>query len=283
MRQGDTLSPNLFKIFINDLVDIFEDDCDAVSMGNLNMICLMYADNLILLSQSETGLQKCLDKLENYCELWCLDIYIDKTKSIVFNKSGRVLPYSFHINGNCIENVKTYKCLGIIFSASGTFTHAKVDLYNRGLKAFFKLKSIFGELSPGVDTNLHIFDHTIQPVLLYGCEIWGASVPSKALIRNEPKFKIEKAYTNFECEKLPLKFYKYILGVHKRATNLAVNEDLGRIPYFIDIICSILKYFKRINMMDSNSLLAQTLETSKHIHENGKQSWYSGIVFILDE
>ena len=224
VRQGDTLSPNLFKIFINDLVDIFEDDCDAVSMGNLNMNCLMYADDLILLSQSETGLQKCLDKLENYCELWCLDINIDKTKIIVFNKSGRVLPYSFHINGNCIENVKTYKYLGIIFSASGTFTHAKVDLYSRGLKAFFKLKSIFGELSPSVDTSLHIFDHTIKPILLYGCEIWGASVPSKALIRNEPEFKIEKAYANFECEKLPLKFYKYILGVHKRATNLDMNS-----------------------------------------------------------
>ena len=73
------------------------------------------------------------------------------------------------------------------------------------------------------------------------------------------------------------------MGVHKKATNLAVNRDLGRTPYFIDTICSILKYFKRINMMDSNSLLAQTLETSKHIHESGKQSWYSGLVFILDE
>ena len=31
------------------------------------------------------------------------------------------------------------------------------------------------------------------------------------------------------------------MGVHKRATNLAVNGDFGRTPYFIDIICSILK------------------------------------------
>ena len=68
---------------------------------------------------------------------------------------------------------------------------------------------------------------------------------------------------NFECEKLPMKFYKYILGVHKRATNLAVNGDLGRTPYFIDIICSILKYFRKNSMMDDNTLLTQTLETSK--------------------
>ena len=49
---------------------------------------------------------------------------------------------------------------------------------------------------------------------------------------------------NFECEKLPVKFYKYILGVHKKnPTNLAVKGDLGRTPYFIDIICSIFEIF----------------------------------------
>ena len=36
-------------------------------------------------------------------------------------------------------------------------------------------------------------------------------------------------------------------------------------------------------MMDDNTLLAQTLETSKKVHESGEQSWYSGIVFILEE
>ena len=33
--------------------------------------------------------------------------------------------------------------------------------------------------------------------------------------------------------------------------------------------------------MDDDTLLAQTLETSKKIHESGKQSWYSGIVFLF--
>ena len=68
---------------------------------------------------------------------------------------------------------------------------------------------------------------------------------------------------NFECEKLSTKFYKYILGVQKKATNLAVSGDFGRTLYFIDIICTILKYLKRIDAMYDNSLLAQTLHTSK--------------------
>ena len=91
MRQGDTLSPDLFKIFINDLVEIFGDECDAVSLGDLKSNCLMYADDVIIVSQSEQGLQKCLNKLETYCEHWYLDININQTKSLVFNKSGKLL------------------------------------------------------------------------------------------------------------------------------------------------------------------------------------------------
>ena len=47
-----------------------------------------------------------------------------------------------YFNGHSIENVQTYKFLGVLFSDSGTFSRAKLDLYKRGLKAIFKLKSI---------------------------------------------------------------------------------------------------------------------------------------------
>ena len=283
VRQGDTLSPNLFKIFINDLPRIFDEDCDAVSLGDCNLNCLMYADDVILLSKSEIGLQNCLEKLEAYCKRWCLDININKTKTIVFNKTGKLLPYKFYFDGELIENVKTYKYLGVVFAASGSFSHARTDLYKRALKAFFKLKSIFGDLSPNIDTSLHIFDHTVKPILLYGSEIWGLCSPSSTALKNETEFKLEKAYSNYECEKLTTKYYKYVLGVHKKSTNLAVYGELGRTPYFIDIIGGVIKYFKRIQNMESDSLLAQSLNTSKELFNNGKQSWYTGLSFIFDQ
>ena len=113
VRQGDTLSPNLFKIFINDLSTIFDEECDTVSLGNFNLNCLMYADDVILLSKSDMGLQRCLKKLESYCERWCLDINIDKTKTIILNKTGKLLSYKYYFNGEQIENVKNYKYLGV--------------------------------------------------------------------------------------------------------------------------------------------------------------------------
>ena len=112
------MSPNLFNIFINDLVDIFDDNCGAFSMGNFNLNCLIYADDVILISQSESGLQNCLNKLEKYCELWCLDINIDKTKSIVFNESGKLLPYSFVSMGNFNLNCLIYADDVILISQS---------------------------------------------------------------------------------------------------------------------------------------------------------------------
>ena len=43
----------------------------------------------------------------------------------------------------------------------------------RGLKAYFKLKKCFEHHKPKIKTILHVFDHTVKPVLLHGSEIWG--------------------------------------------------------------------------------------------------------------
>ena len=67
-----------------------------------------YADDVILISKCERGLQNCLEYCKHYCDLWCLDIDIDKTKATVFNKSGNILQYNFCFNGHSIKNVQTY-------------------------------------------------------------------------------------------------------------------------------------------------------------------------------
>ena len=94
---------------------------------------------------------------------------------------------------------------------------------------------------------------------------------------------MEKGNSNIDCEKLALKFYKYILGVHKRTTNLAVYGDLGRTPLFIDIVCAVIKYFRRLEEINSESLLGQAFNSSKEIHTSGKESWYSSILFIMQQ
>ena len=99
----------------------------------------MYADGVILISETALGLQNCLIQLSKYCERWNLEINTSKSKAMIFNNRGRLKTGVLKFNSSIIENVRSYTYLGITFSVSGAFTEAKQNLYKKGLKAYFML------------------------------------------------------------------------------------------------------------------------------------------------
>jgi hypothetical protein len=91
VRQVDTFSPNLFKVYINDLPSNFKDGCEPVELNSCQLNCLHFADDVVLLSKTAQGMQTCLNRLQEYCKNWCLELNTEKTKTIIFNKSGKFL------------------------------------------------------------------------------------------------------------------------------------------------------------------------------------------------
>ena len=106
-----------------------------------------------------------------------MEINTDKTKSLVFNSTGRLFPVTFMIDNQLIEKVKQYRYLGVMLNASGSFSDAKEELYKRGLKALFKMYKCFEGHKPKIKTLLHVFDHTVKIILTYGSEVWGTFNP----------------------------------------------------------------------------------------------------------
>ena len=96
----------------------------------------MYADDIILLHESETDLQKSLDKLNQRCESWCLNVNHEKKSKVkIFNKAGGLYGNSnYYINNIKLEVVREYKYLGIICSVNGRFAAAMSDLMKKGQK-----------------------------------------------------------------------------------------------------------------------------------------------------
>jgi hypothetical protein len=63
VKQGDNLNPNLFKIFINDLPSYLDKSLDPVYLDEKPIHCLMYADDIVLLSSTPQVLQTKLNSL----------------------------------------------------------------------------------------------------------------------------------------------------------------------------------------------------------------------------
>ena len=110
VKQGDVMSPNLFNVFINDLPEIFNDDTDSPKLNEIFVHCLMYADDVVLISLTEDGLQHKLNKLYKYCCDWALNINVKKTQVMAMSSTKMETPNrDMYIGNSKIQWVHTYK------------------------------------------------------------------------------------------------------------------------------------------------------------------------------
>ena len=91
VRQGCILSPMLFNLYLNEIPFLLDrEDTDSITLSNGSKLnCLLYADDLVLVSHSAKGLQKALSILAKYCNDWLLSVNPKKTKVVIFQKKCR--------------------------------------------------------------------------------------------------------------------------------------------------------------------------------------------------
>ena len=260
VKQGDVLSPLLFNYFIDDLTQKLNGDIyDPVVIGNTTVSILLYADDIVLLSQSREGLQNCLNTMYDYCSLWKLHVNADKSKVIVFNSNGKTFLNQFKYDKLYLETVSHYSYLGIVMKCNGNFNLAINTLMEKARKAYFKIKKLVGLNNP-CKLLEKLFDTLISPILTYCSEIWGVFSNLKD---SEP------------FEKLHLKFMKEILGVHCKASNDACRAELGRLPLKSRILFSCVKFLEHILHLDG-SLVKDIFQAT-----NQSNPWIIKIKVIL--
>ena len=243
LRQGENLSPLLFALFLNDMETFFTDqrwntlkfidklytDSHDEVTGMLNLFVLMYADDTVIMAENEHDMQRNLNLLNDYCNCNKLKVNISKTKSMVFARSKTRLNNipTFKFGNIDLEQVEDYIYLGICFNWNGSFVKAKKLLHDKASKAIYSLIQKGRRLNLPTDIMLKLFDSCVEPILLYGCEVWG--------------------YENVDIlEKVHTKFCKFIFGVSKYSHNMPVYGELGRHPLSIKIKQRMVRYWPRI-------------------------------------
>lgn len=130
LMQGEVLSPILFNLYVNDLeMNFLKSQCVPYEILSLNLFTLMYADDMVLFSESIEGLQNLLHELNEYCIAWKLSVNVAKSKIVIFRKSGKLRNDKKWVFRN--ENlgiVNNFTHLGIVFNFSNKFLKAEKQL-----------------------------------------------------------------------------------------------------------------------------------------------------------
>ena len=61
---------------------------------------------------------------------------------------------------------------------------------------------------------------------------FGAHLIQTAKFKNDRQITLDHIFNNLMCEKLHIKFGKFVLGVHRKTTNQTVLSEIGRFPIY---------------------------------------------------
>ena len=99
---------------------------------------------------------------------------------------------------------------------------------------------------------------------------------------NNDSHFISNLYSQNPLEKLNISMGKYVLGVIKRTTSLAIYGELGRYPLYIDTIISMIKYWVRLcKNTHHDPLLWEASEENLLMYGNNEPCWLRCIHILL--
>ena len=264
--QGGMLSPKLFTEFLTDLKDFLEEEC-GLSLDNDILMYILYADDLILCSETPEGLQKLLDGLLKFCSKWHLIVSLAKTNVVIFGRKNN--SYIFKFNKHVIKIVTEYKYVGTVISSKSRdiFKQNYSHLAEKTENALYALKSFIknsvGQLQPSL--SFQTFDSQISPIMEYASEIWFDNKEVRDL------------------EKIHLKYMKNTLHVKNSSSTYAIYAECGRFPLIVKQKCQVIKYWQRILKSDQTHVIRKAYNSLFELHSLGQINWCTHVKSILEE
>ena len=267
VNQGGNASPILFKKYMQDLIS-YLDEYTGVNMSTQLLVHRSWADDLFLVSTQNSDAQSQLNGLIRFCSPNQMVVNNVKTKVMTF---GKPLLVNLKLNGTTLEVVQSYKSLGILINSTKTITANVFKLHpdylvKQAKKAAFsifnKTKQI-GNIPPKY--MLFLYQSMIQPVLLYGSEIWGFHKAASETV-----------------DKFYLWFARTILNVKASTSNVITLGECGVLPP--GIICHIncILYAIRLKDIQHDDVLRCIFNQNLQLHDLGFNTWYSKVFSLAN-
>ena len=172
--QGSVISPILFLIAINDLkppgvsVSMFADDT-AIWKGDKHV------------GRLQIVIQRALDYIHNWCNLWGFKISIAKTSFVLF-KRGKGKKVDLNFGGQALCSEKKVKFLGLLFDYKLTWK-AHIDyVVDKCNKRINILKALSGtKWGADKETMVLVYRSLIRSCMDYGSEVYDSACKTNKL------------------------------------------------------------------------------------------------------
>ena len=174
VRQGCVLSPDLFNLYseviMRDLTEL-----EGIKFGGRNLNNIRYADDTVLIADSEGKLQRLIQALVQSSGERGLKMNTSKTKVMVISKGDEVVRTNITVNGEVLEQVSRYKYLGSVVTRDGRCVDEIKARIAIAKTAFNKVKPLVTNRAISVSLRKRFIKSYVWSTLLYGCEAWNVN------------------------------------------------------------------------------------------------------------
>jgi len=242
VRQGGLLSPLLFSIYMDVLINRLRLAGLGCKMFQRFYGCLLYADDIILLSHSLNAMRSML----KICEQFALDLDVkfNATKSVVMRIGER---FDVHcapliLCGGKLQFVECFKYLGVHIVAGKRFScsvkNVRMKFYRSFNSIYYRSKGASSEL-----VSVQLFKSYCLPFILYATEAIPLTKSSVRLLDNCVKQAVVKIFKVYDADSIEFIRQQcdlpYIGTLVERRRLKFVNKLLD-VPHLAGLLCTNL-------------------------------------------
>lgn len=174
VKQGCVLSPLLYNIYSEQIMEeALNEISEGIKINGVLINNLKYADDTVLIADSDQGLQKLITKINEVSKRYCLNINPEKTKCMIFNKESVNTKTSVITCDNKeLKQVSEVKYLGKMFTYNN---NQDIEIKKRIAMAklnFNKMSKYLTNRKLNIKTRLKMLKSYVWSALLYSCETW---------------------------------------------------------------------------------------------------------------
>jgi hypothetical protein len=190
VHEGSPLSPLLFIIFIAGLTKHLQDCHDGEGVIRLadgtRLFCLLYADDVLLVSLTRGGLQKSVQETCRFFHELGLTVNPNKSDIVIFLRGRTQMPEpGFDIAGLQKEAIAEAKYLGVIFQQNGSWKEQMAMTLARCRMARGRCRVICSSLGFAKPRPLvQVYDTFVSAIYRYSLGSWGVLVGDLTKIDN---------------------------------------------------------------------------------------------------